>query len=96
MKRSNPPSDIPRARQLLYTALEKRDWKYVEAALPLMTRAKAIRRARTKQTPITAKQILAAKRIAAQEPDTHQHEIANRTGLKNAGRVSEILNDLRK
>jgi hypothetical protein len=92
----NPPSNIPRARQLLQTGLETRDWDYVVAALTYMTRAKAIRRARTKQKPITQKQIQAAKRIAMQEPDTHEHEIANRVGVANSGRISEILNGLRK
>ena len=94
--RSNPSSDIPRARQLLLTGIELGDWDYVEAALPLMVRAKPVRRARTKQKPITSAQIAACKRIARLEPDTHEHEIANRTGLPNSGRVSEILNGKRK
>ena len=92
----NPPSDVPRARRLLETGIATRDWSYVEAALPLMTRAKAVRRARTKQKPITAAQIQRTKLIALREPDTHEHEIANRVGLPNSGRVSEILNGLRK
>jgi hypothetical protein len=76
--------------------MELKDWDYVVAALTLMTRAKAIRRARVKARKITAKQIQAAHRIAAAEPDTHIHEIANRVGVPNAGRISEILNGLRK
>jgi len=94
--RNNPSSDVPKARQLLLIGLELEDWDYVEAALPLMVRARAVRRARPKQKPITQAQIAACKRIARLEPNTHVHEIANRTGLPNSGRVSEILNDKRK
>jgi hypothetical protein len=61
-----------------------------------MVRAKAVRRAKRKQGKITASQIMAAKRIAAEEPNTHCHEIANRTGLANGGRVSEIITGKRK
>jgi hypothetical protein len=94
--RNNPSSDIPKARALLVTALKLKDWRYVRAALPLMVRAKAIRRAKPKRRRITAAQKAAVRLIASREPDAHQHEIANRTGLPNAGRVSEILNGKRK
>lgn len=94
--KNNPSSDVPRARALLYEGLKTKDWDYVEAALPLMVRAKSIRRAKRKQGRITPAQIRAAKIIAAREPNTHCHEIANRTGLANSGRVSEILNGKRK
>ena len=89
--RNNPSSDVPKARQLLLTGLELEDWDYVEAALPLMVRAKAVRRAKRKQRKITPAQIRAARRIALLEPDTHEHEIANRVGVANGGRISEIL-----
>ena len=92
----NPSSDIPKARALLMTALKLKDWRYVRAALPLMTRAKAVRRAKAKQKTITPAQKRAVFRIAAEEPDTHCHEIANRVGLANGGRVSEILTGKRK
>jgi hypothetical protein len=65
-------------------------------ALRLMVRAKAVRRAKRKQTVITAAQKRAARQIAAAEPDTHYHEIANRVGLVNAGRVSEIVTRKRR
>ena len=94
--RSNPSSDIPRARALLYAGIELQDWDYVEEALPLLFRAKAVRRAKRRQGKITPAQIAAAKRIERLEPDTHYHEIANRTGLANGGRVSEIITGKRK
>ncbi len=95
MKKRNPPSDVPRARTLLYKGLETRDWDYVVAALSLMTRAKAVRRAKRKQQPITAAQKRMVKQLVA-DTDLHMHEIANRVGLANGGRVSEIANNLRK
>ena len=96
MRKSNPPSNIPKARELLRTGMKLKDWDYVRAALALMTRAKAIRRARQKQGKITDAQKREARRILLQEPDTHMHEIANRTGIRNSGRISEIANGLRK
>jgi hypothetical protein len=96
MKRKNPSSDVPRARALLLTGLAKRDWSYVKAALPLMTRAKAVRRAKRKQGPITPAQKRMVQRIATLEPDTNIHEIANRTGVANGGRISEILTGKRR
>ena len=92
----NPSSDIPRARSLLLTALKTKDWRYVRAALPLMKRAKAVRRARSKHQKITAAQILETNRLAAAEPHTSLHVITNRVGLPNAGRASEIVTGKRK
>jgi len=76
------------------TALKLKDWRYVRAALPLMKRAKAVRRAPTKQKPITGEQ----KRVvrALFHSNLTSHEIANRTGLASSGRVSEILTGKRK
>jgi hypothetical protein len=76
--------------------MQNKDWDYVYAALALMTRAQPVRRAKQKQKPITAAQIRKAWQIATREPDTHMHEIANRVGVANGGRISEILNGLRK
>ena len=93
---TNPSSDVPKARSLLETGIQTRDWRYVKKAMPLLFRAKAVRRAKRKQRKITPAQIRAANLIAVREPDTHYHEIANRTGLANGGRVSEIVTGKRK
>ena len=95
MKR-NPSSDIPKARRLLIEGMQRKDWDYVHAALLLMTRAKAVRRARRKQGRITEAQKRKVLLIAMKEPDTHYHEIADRVGLTNGGRVSEIVTGKRK
>jgi hypothetical protein len=76
--------------------IKTKDWDYVVAALPLMVRAKAARRAPRTKHKITAAQIRATKRMAAAEPYTSLHKITNRVGLPNAGRASEIVNELRK
>jgi len=94
--KNNPSSDIPKARSLLQTALKLKDWRYVRAALPLMVRAKAVRRARSKHKKITPEQKRITRLIAAREPDTSLHEITNRVGLPNAGRASEIVTWKRK
>jgi hypothetical protein len=96
MRRPNPPSDVPKARSLLETGIRLRDWRYVKRALPLLFRAKAVRRARSKHKKITSAQIRETMRIALTEPDTSLHEITNRTGLPNAGRASEIVTGLRR
>jgi len=90
----NPSSDIPKARALLITALKEKDWRYVRAALPLMKRAKAVRRAPNKQKPITPAQKLAVRTLC--RSDLTNHEIATRVGLANGGRVSEIITGKRK
>jgi|1185.fasta_scaffold646164_2 hypothetical protein len=94
--RNNPSSDIPKARSLLTTALRTRDWRYVKAALPLMVRAKPVRRAPPTRHKITAKQFRETQRLAAAEPGTSLHVITNRVGLPNAGRASEIITGKRK
>ena len=96
MRKINASSDIPKARSLIKTGIKLGDWRYIKAALPLMTRAKAVRRARQKQKPITAAQKRAVLVLVKQDPDMHYHEIANRVGLANGGRVSEIVTGRRK
>lgn len=96
-----PSSDIPRARLLINTAMQtctmdRSARRYCRLALILMVRAKAVRRAKRKQRIITAAQKAAVRRIERTEPDTHYHEIANRVGLANGGRVSEIVTGRRR
>jgi hypothetical protein len=89
-------SDVPLARQVLQTVLKECDIddtarRLIRRAIGLMIRAKQVRRARAKHLTITATQKARARRIATCEPDTTYHEIANRTGIANGGRVSEII-----
>ena len=96
MKKKNPSSNIPKARALLQLALETRKWRYVKQALPLLFRAKMVRRAKAQKHKTTAAQKRSAMRLVVQEPDTSYHKIANRTGLGNGGRVSELATGKRK
>jgi hypothetical protein len=50
-----------------------------------------VRRAAPKRVAITSKQKAQVRAIERREPDTTYHEIANRVGLPNGGRVSEIV-----
>ena len=94
MKTSNPSSDIPRARSLLKTGLQTKDWRYVQAALKFMTRAKAVRKAPSKRQPITSRQKALARSLV--HTDMTYHEIANKVGVANGGRISEIMTGKRK
>lgn len=88
-------SDIPRAREILagllaYDGLDPTAADAVKKALSMMTREEPIRRARAKAVKITPA-------VRAQVKDLNragipQAEIAQLTGLRNGGRVSEILN----
>lgn len=91
-------SDIPRARDLLagilrnYT-LPAGATETIEKAIGLMTREPAIRRARAEEIEITP---AVKDRVRGLSQDGYsQADIARITGLRNGGRVSEILNGKR-
>jgi AraC-like DNA-binding protein len=91
---SSRSSDVPLARLYLRIALDEYKMdigarQYLLAALSLMTRASAVRRA-----PATLQRITPEMRRAVlnlQHTDLTIHEIANAVGLANSGRVSEIM-----
>jgi hypothetical protein len=87
-------SNIPLARMIIRTALKECDMdetarRYCKLALGHMTRAHAVRRA-----PATPNRVTPAMRAAVRAlkyTDLTMHEIANKVGLANGGRVSEIM-----
>lgn len=91
MRRKNGGSNIPLARSLLTTGLAQRDWRYVRKALALMTRASPVRRAPPTPTHINKKQ--RATVLALKHSNLTMHQIANKVGIANMGRVSEIMTD---
>jgi hypothetical protein len=97
--RGRHSSNIPLARAYLMTALkdcimDADARKYCRKALALMKRAPAVRRAPRKQTRITAAQKHAVRML--KYTDLSGHEIANKVGLANGGRVSEIMTGIRR
>jgi hypothetical protein len=91
-------SDIPRARELLEAVLRNYQLPAgsevtISKALKLMTREPAIRRARGVETKITPAIRKRVKELNA--GGVPQADIAHQVGLRNAGRVSEILNGKR-
>lgn len=92
-------SDIPRARMLLNHAADIRrqiarlldELDTVEAkALELLDRVRPVRRA----TPIHVEktdEMIAQVHQLSRDPDLTMHEISDMVGLRNGGRVSEIL-----
>jgi hypothetical protein len=96
--RRSHPSNVPLARRCIYAALRECEMdalarRYCWAALRLMTRREAVRRAPAKAQRITSAQ---KRQVLALNPtELTIHEIANQVGLPNSGRVSEILNGLR-
>ena len=97
--RGKNSSNVPFARACLVLALKECSMdatarRYCKLALANMTRAPAVRRAPKKQTPITARQKHAVRVL--QHTTLTGTEIANKVGLANAGRVSEIMTGIRK
>jgi hypothetical protein len=92
-------SDIPRARQILERALSYTDLNIVRGeirhALSFMTRVSAIRRAPAQRVVITAAKRKRIKKLARSYPRATQHQIADAIGLRNSGRVSEVLHGKR-
>lgn len=95
-------SNIPRARRYIERALDYVQHgesplakKYLALALENMTRKPPVRRARSKPVKIDAALKAHIKRLAKIWPDKTIHEIASMAGVRNSGRVSEVLNGLR-
>jgi hypothetical protein len=81
-------SDIIKARELIAASRN-----LLDLALNMMTREPAVKRAPAKRVKIT-EAIRSQVKTLAKEGKT-EHQIAEQVGLRNAGRVSEILNGLR-
>lgn len=102
MKRPDYGSNIPEARARLSALAEqmRRDGigtyaeKIENEVLPLMTRRPAVRKAPIKKNPVTP-HIIAEIRRLARTTSLYNDEIAGRVGV-NPGRVSEVINGLRK
>ena len=87
-------SDIPRARDYIILAMEQGIMnpfarRCCTEALVLMKRSYPVRRAPPTRKRITPSQKRAV--LALKHSDLTMHEIANRVGLANGGRVSEIM-----
>ena len=91
-------SNIPRARTILEEAKRKtseRETKFlITAALRLMTRVKSVQRIGSRPQTISAEMRRQIFRLHKEGKKT-EHEIANAVGLRNAGRVSDVLHGRR-
>ena len=91
-------SNIPKARAFVRQAMmlctDHRVNRKLAKALALMTRSKYVRHAYPKSDCITAKQKRKVRRLSL-DLNLTQTDIARLAGLRNAGRVSEILNGRR-
>jgi len=97
-------SDIPRARDQLSQLtndIMHRGLSGIEAVrrihqiLPLLYRETACRRAPAKPHKFTAEEKRLIKRTVHAEPNKTMHEIATKLGVRNGGRVSEIVRNKR-
>jgi len=90
-------SDIPLARRVLKDAI--RDGEDLELAirraLKYMTRVPYARKAPAKRKVITKSIRAGVKRMCKERKDLTVQEIATHYGLRNGGRVSEILHGTR-
>lgn len=90
-------SNIPRARDLLREVYDMTDLKQIKRqirrALGLMVREPACRKASPRYVRITPE--IRRHVRSLHRSDYSIHQIANITGLRNNGRVSEILNGKR-
>ena len=90
-------SEVPRARDYLHRArrmhkaeMSSAVYRLIGKALSYMTRRKQVRRAPPVRRPVTP---LVRKGILQLAPTTlTMTQIARRVGLRNGGRVSEVLN----
>lgn len=87
-------SDIKRARDIIEDVLAQSilsGWaaNQLQSALKLMVRRPPVKRVRAVQPRIDRTVRAEVRRLAAM--GLSNHEIANQTGLRNQGRVSEIL-----
>jgi hypothetical protein len=90
------PKKIPVARDIVYAVAARlhkgsKNRRDLLLAAKLMWRAPACKRAAIVRTPVITPGLRAKIRRLARLNFTI-HEIANMTGLRNSGRVSEILN----
>jgi hypothetical protein len=95
MKRHNPSSDVPGARDLieeviLSPLLALTDRQKLRKALAKLYRAKPIRKAPPHRTIITKRKRERVRDLVHGSKMTF-HEIANQTGLNNSGRVTDIM-----
>jgi hypothetical protein len=67
--------------------------RLLEQALLLMKRDRPVRRAPATRRPIT--HIIRRQIHVLSGTDLTEHEIANEVGIRNSGRVSEVLNGKR-
>jgi hypothetical protein len=89
-------SNLIVARKLLQNArtLHKQADDLVRDAMKLMRREPPIRKSKPKRVAVTEGMRREIFRLAKNK-DLSIHEIGNRVGLRNSGRVSEILNEKR-
>lgn len=92
-------SDIPRARELLSEIENMTDLvqirRQVRRAIGLMTREPACRRAPEKRIVLDYKVKARIRHLARYNPELTIHQIAEIVGVRNNGRVSEVLNGKR-
>jgi len=90
-------SNIVRAREILREVIADTSSNYIAErlgeALSLMTREKAVKKSRPVRVKITPHIRREIKSLAKQ--GLSHHSIATRVGLRNGGRVSEVLNGKR-
>ena len=91
-------SNIPQARLLVSRVIsfinDGEARRILKEALALMTREKYIRHARLVSQEITPEMKRRVRKLS-KDLNLTETDIARRTGLRNAGRVSEILNGKR-
>jgi hypothetical protein len=96
-------SDMARARELMDQGMQKMAdaQNLIDEANDLFTearklsiRASPVRKARMREIPITS-DIRDRVHTLAKDRQLTEHDIARRVGLRNGGRVSEILNGKR-
>jgi hypothetical protein len=68
--------------------------RWIKQALKLMTRESPVRRASPRRQRITDSQKIAARKL--KYTDMTYHEIANKVGIPNGGRISEIMTGKRR
>jgi hypothetical protein len=93
-------SDIPQAREVLLRAREipglpDQADALIAKAIRLMWREPQLRRAPGKRMKIDASLRRRIKELAATTSMT-EHQIANVTGVRNSGRISEVLHNKRR
>jgi hypothetical protein len=92
-------SDIPKAREMIADIIQYTDNYYIKRklgrALQLMHRVTEIRRASEVAQTITPDIRRKVRQLANSNPDMTMYEIAGEVGLRNQGRISDILHGKR-